>query len=1394
MITKYIVKLKYLFHTGEKHHSVFLTLKEWTTACLVAILTLYSAIGFAQNTSTSYNIEVQHWNVEDGLSYRRVQDILQDSRGFLWIATSDGLNRFEGSQFKTFTHEEHGLANDDIVNLVEDDEGWLWVVASPNAGDHQNISFINVLTNEVLNLQEKFGNSFPIDSKNLTSIITNADGTIFLAGEEQVFQYQEGEFSLVKKFDYPAFLHSYNDLAQTLLLHERTSFNDFNLIELKGQSVISKKAFRVDKNIIEASYDEPGNIWLKIDNQIKFREDQEWQHITPELFLHETDLEYDFENRLYGYNSDLLLYHDQKFLFLMDPNTQERIDIGAIRPEISRSNILSVRKDKPGNLWIGTEFGFYYVRIQKSPFTNFLNSPIEEYNVANTFSTLGISSNKEVLWINGLNGNQFLINQEDQSISEVSLKGVYPDPNQSVDPIVLYPVLRTGPNEFLTTDLSLMRYKDGKVSKVYYWQEGLFDKSWSIYEGNDQILLGLYSGGLGRIEKDNIVLFEAYNGFETLARSQTYHFLKWNDQHLLLATSTGIYVLNTEKGIVKRFWTGGEANERIPFNVIYHINKDQHDPGLLWVATAGEGLLKLHLTEDGLSIKSQEQFTVADGLANNVLYAVYPDDYGNLWLPSNYGLMKFNSETNRVNGYTTADGLPFNEFNRIAHHQSEDGRLTFGTMNGVTTFYPRDFQDSLKSFDAPLEVVEFKQFSAESNALEDRTTELLTNAKIVLEPKDNLMILNIALLEYQDASRIQYSYQLIGQSDDWIYLNSGELRLSGLAYGTYTLNIRAQGNSGEFSSSTLSIPIIARAPFYLQWWFILLSFIAVIVAVYALFRYRTRSLRYRQIELELEVKKRTEEIERDKQVIQKQASELKSLDELKSQFFANVSHELRTPLTLIVAPVQEMLAKEDLDKDLRRGLNLVNKNGRRLQGMVSEMLDLSKFESGKMTLNKEPVIWFSFLKQLVASFDSLAKSNQISYQLNFEGDDSIIVNIDKTKVETIFNNLLSNAFKFTLPRGSVTVDSGIDRELLWLTVCDSGQGISEEDLPYVFDRYFQTKNSNRVAQGGTGIGLALTRELVKFMGGTVNVQSKVNQYTEFKVTLPVEVSVQQEVATFNEATELVAGFVETHPSNGTHEKDTPLSQDTVLLVEDNPDLRLFVSSILQEYYAVVTAANGQQALEVLEANTDIKIVVSDIMMPVMDGFQLLNKLKASESYKKLPVIMLTARAALQDKLKALRIGVDDYLTKPFIKEELLARIANLLQNARGREEARLLDPLENGSVVAEEITNEETNQWLDKLEAVVLQNIELAEFSVDDIADEMCTSKRQLYRLIKENIGVTPLQYVKDYKLNYARKLLEEKKVKAVKVAAYSIGYSNEVYFRREFKKAFGCLPSDYLA
>jgi signal transduction histidine kinase/DNA-binding response OmpR family regulator len=539
------------------------------------------------------------------------------------------------------------------------------------------------------------------------------------------------------------------------------------------------------------------------------------------------------------------------------------------------------------------------------------------------------------------------------------------------------------------------------------------------------------------------------------------------------------------------------------------------------------------------------------------------------------------------------------------------------------------------------------------------------------------------------------------------------------------------------------------------------------------------------------------------QIIENQTQALRQLDTVKSRFFANVSHELRTPLTLMLAPLSTALNSKTLDDKNTTLVSLAQQNATQLLGLVNEILDLTKLESGKMAVHEEPTPVYSFLRRLVATFESYAAQKNIKLIIGFDPDMPPGLMLDKAKIERIVNNLLSNALKFTPKDGSITIKASHTTAHWQLSVSDTGRGIHPDDLPEVFNRFYQTNRSDMPVEGGTGIGLALAKELAQAMNGMLSAESTYGEGATFTLALPKQevLGLSQEQSAEKEANALVfnesifleqaAVPVASNPQNG--------ERATIMVVEDNPSLRAYLKLILSDTYTVLTAEDGQAALAILADDEQPmpNLIISDIMMPVMDGFQLLEQLKADKNRQFIPVMMLTARAEMQDRLKALRIGVDDYLTKPFDEAELFARMRNLLNNAALRQQFQSEMAREMGPKTPQE---QEQNQlstdnlaWLAEVEATVHRNIGNSYLSIDFIADEIHLSRAQFYRRLQALTGLTPNQYIQEILFNHARQLLEQRRVGSVKAAAAAIGIHTVQYFSEQFKARFGKLPSAYL-
>ncbi len=548
-------------------------------------------------------------------------------------------------------------------------------------------------------------------------------------------------------------------------------------------------------------------------------------------------------------------------------------------------------------------------------------------------------------------------------------------------------------------------------------------------------------------------------------------------------------------------------------------------------------------------------------------------------------------------------------------------------------------------------------------------------------------------------------------------------------------------------------------------------------------------------------------IEEEKIKVDAANEKLKELDNMKSRFFTNISHELRTPLSLILGPTSHLLKRfsGQLDSDGVEILKLIRRNGNSLLNLVEELLEVSKLDAGKARLHEESVAFHPFCRQLFSAFESMAAFKEITYSFSYDLPEDIHVILDKNHFTKIVNNLLSNAFKFTFQGGAVSLnvreserlneqsdDQAFRRSDLLLSVSDTGRGIPEEDVPQVFDRYFQTTKADIATEGGTGVGLSLSWELVRMMGGELTVESELGKGSVFTLRLPLnegeKPQTEIEAITPQEEEPMAVPVSAVPAPNGS-------SRAKVLVVEDNPDMQRLIESLLKDTYECVLARDGQEAWEWLEKDDSrvkgISLILSDIMMPRLDGYGLLERIKGHKIWSSLPVVMLTARAAEADKLSALRMGVDDYLLKPFSPEELTVRLANLITNYKARTPlvaaGSPISPIDFG-----EVTSADT-EWLKKMEEVTLAALEKGlTLSASYLSDQMALSDRQMLRRVKALTGLSVTQYIQEVKLQKARHFLEHKTYRTIGEVAYKTGFNSQSYFSRLYEKRFGKKPGEY--
>jgi signal transduction histidine kinase/DNA-binding response OmpR family regulator len=517
-------------------------------------------------------------------------------------------------------------------------------------------------------------------------------------------------------------------------------------------------------------------------------------------------------------------------------------------------------------------------------------------------------------------------------------------------------------------------------------------------------------------------------------------------------------------------------------------------------------------------------------------------------------------------------------------------------------------------------------------------------------------------------------------------------------------------------------------------------------------------------------------------LIKKQKEELEKLDEVKTRFFANVTHELRTPLTLITGPLKQLMKNDELDEKTLLKISAIAENGEQLKSLVEELLDLNRYDANQLKLNKKPIHFFSFIQTIVTRFDLEAKDRGIDFKINYLLPLDFCLNLDANKLEKIISNLLSNAFKFTQRNGVINIMISESNNQIYIEVKDSGKGIHPDDLPHIFNRYFQTNQSDTPLQGGLGIGLAMAKELTQLMNGQLSVNSNLGHGSNFTLTFPKEISIQDHIYA-NTPKSLESNRV-VAPESST------IFDQNILIVDDNPDMLCFIQELLESEANTFVAKNGYEALGLLEKH-DIHLIITDLMMPEMDGITLLENLKKSEKWQLIPTIMLSARTDMAIKLKALTIGIDDYLTKPFEPEELIARVNSLRQNVKLRKEA---NPILGQFIDTTHVEIESANiKWLKKLEQIATDDLMENNLNTAQLAQKMAISERQLSRNLKKLTGLTPGAYLKEIQLQKARLLLENQAYSTVSEISYIVGFNTPQYFSSIYKERFGKFPSEYL-
>jgi len=860
-----------------------------------------------------------------------------------------------------------------------------------------------------------------------------------------------------------------------------------------------------------------------------------------------------------------------------------------------------------------------------------------------------------------------------------------------------------------------------------------------------------------------------------------------NSKGIWVVTSEGLFLMDSKNEVVLNHFN---TSTGLPFDNLNHLHEDNE--GIFWLATKGDGLIAWNVAEHTF-----KQYRKESGLSNNTIYAVYEDDFDNLWLPSNYGLMCFDKKTLRTRVFLPENGIAHEEFNTFAHHKAKDGTLFFGGLNGITTFHPKNIQVSQKS-GSTLQITNVKVLEANEETYTAKTEEFLQTKNIQLNPDDRNLEIELRLLDFIKSIDNQFAYQIEGHQSQWIYTAANKISIINLPHGAYTLRIKARNALGNWSSKELTIPIKVATPFYLQWWFIFLTLITGIGGIIGFFKWRLKQLEKDRRQLELEVKKRTLQIEKDKQTITVQAEELKQLDKAKTRFFSNITHEFRTPLTLIIGPLQQIIKANKTISPKR--LSNVLKNARSLLQLINQLLDLSKLEEGKMKVAVDRGNIILFTQELVDGFQDLATEKHIELVF-FSKKVLWETNFDKRKLEKVIYNLLSNAIKFTPDGGAIQLSLSKafrkGQEWIALNVRDNGKGISKEKQRSIFNRFYQIDGSSTRHQEGSGIGLSLVKELVELQGGEIWVSSRIGKGTTFEIYLPVLSLSKQNKVTLIDSMKPIktmpfdrASIISANLSNESNllKEDKNKEKLHLLIVEDNQDMRIFIRSCIDlTTYRISEAINGVDGIQKSLALMP-DLIISDVMMPKKDGFELTATIRNNTATSHIPIILLTAKAALANKIKGLERGADAYLTKPFNPEELVVRIQKLIEVRKVLQnryrEARYLNP-----ATSKKIEFKREDIFITNLRKFIQENLN-NKLNGEIVGRHFRISRMQLHRKLKSLTNQSTSEFIKSVRLDVAYNLLLKKEMNISEIA-YQTGFSSASNFSTLFKQKYKKAPSE---
>lgn len=1353
---------------------------------------LISVYVTAQNISNDFTY--RHLTTSDGLSNSNVNCIAQDSYGFVWIGTNNGLNRYDGYTITSYFSDANDgchLLSDEILALFTDSHNQIWVgttlgcyIYNPALDDFQLIrvdtsNFINSTkpTNSIVedydgsiwiatagygvvhywpetgvskNYYAELGGRQTLLNQEIFSLYIDISGNLWIGmGGGDVRVKIRGSDKFISLNEYIGFdldiqtdiIDIFQDALGTIYIGTRGNGLFTISADMRSwkQHQFSKKADNIaSEHIHKIIEDHNGNIWITTSNSGILLSSDNLKTFTSvnENQLLNNNIRCIFEDRQgniwsSSFHAGINLFINQKPLFSTYPQINSQGSEG--------NTVTSIAGDAQGNFWIGTDGGgLKFISNDKTHFAEFTNNQTSRVRINDAVVMSVLVDSHNNLWIGTFKDGLIKVN------------------------------LQTYVHTHFKADGNPKSIQDNYVMSITE------DRSGNIWIGTNGHGIGRYDG-----ETNTFINYQYSPNVpdNQLVNNWINDVFCDYDNNIWVATTWGVSKLDTQRQLFTNYMHIDSIANSLSSNITTCITQT-HDGIILIGTRTGLNVLQ----PDG----TFKIITTANGLPGNMISSIEEDDRGELWISTNRGICCLSLLTGDTYIYTIDDGLSGNEFFRNASFKSADGEMFFGSTNGLNSFYPDNVGVKLPAVQ-PL-ITEFSIFNKPLRAGQEHNGKILLNKPIwdtdtiTLNYSDNSFSFEFSCVDFISAENTIYQYMMEGFDNEWITANARQrvVTYTNLKYGNYIFKVRASNSGRDWTDNAKSIYLIIKPPFYRTWWAYLIYYIAMVLIL--IFSWITT---FRRIHIKNEL-----------HIAQLQKDQTEALTQSKLQFFTNISHEFRTPITLIVGPLEKMLATGQLNGHQQQTLSVVLKNAHRLLQLVNQIMDLRKVENNKMQLHVEHSNLGKFLANITDSFNDYAVSKGI--KLNFENRTTDSTTwFDADKIDKVMFNLLSNAFKFTPQYGNIDVVLSRTLDKFEITVADTGKGIPAADLDRIFERFYQVEGSANLQRTGTGVGLALAKGLVESHHGTISVMSELGKGTIFTILIPADELAYTEAERANNQNETQIQ-PKTEPLKPIVENDTiqtEVTEDdldpdkkTVLIVEDNYDLRQYIKSELEPEYNIVEAANGREGLhKSLQLLPDV--VVSDVMMPEMDGLQMCQELKQNIVTNHIPVILLTARSSIEHRIEGLEHGADSYIPKPFNTEHLQVRIRKLIE-IREILYRKYSNSLSNADGEVSEIQIDDP--FLRKVSDYIYKNIDNAELSIETMSQDLCISRGHLHKKLKMMVNMSPSEYLRVIRLNEAVKLFAKKQYNISEVA-YMVGFNSPSYFTNCFKTHFGISPTEYV-